>query len=78
MQDKYDARSMLEWYRHDAKGRSVNSMEAMDWIDAATGRPEGSVQPIPPLACLRQVDAEREGIAFVPAHSFPVTLYFQA
>ena len=74
MQDKYDALSMLEWYRHDAKHRSMNSPEAMQWIDSLSKSPGGSVEAVEPIQCLRAVDAEKEGVAFVSAHSTPVDL----
>ena len=72
LQDRYDALSMLEWYRHDAKHRSMDSAEAMDWTDSLSKRPVGSVEAVEPMQCLRAVDAENEGVAFVPAHSTPV------
>ena len=65
---------MLEWYRYDALHRSGNSIEGMDWIEAPSSRPAGRVEAVEPLYCLRAVDAEREGVAFVPAHSAPVSL----
>ena len=78
MQDKYDALSMLEWYRYDAQHRSMDAPEAMDWIDAPSGKAAGSVEAVEPSVCLQLIDAEREGVAFVPAHSAPVREQRQA
>ena len=72
IQDKWDARCMLEWYRHDAKTRPAQGGEALDWHTSVTGKKTGSVEALTPMDCLGLVDLEKEGLAFVPAKAFVV------
>lgn len=72
VQNEWDARCMLEWYRHYARLEGGNAGQGSDWIHSPGSKPAGSVQSAKPLQCLSDVSAAREGIAFIPAEALPV------